>query len=135
MTHREPKRFFVYGMANGMRRHVLYVGVTGKLVKRVFQHKHKLIPGFTSRYNLTRLVYYESFFYPDAAIAREKELKGWLRRRKLQLIESANPHWDDLAARWYDIYKPDTGLGSPAPDPSLRLKNGCAQDDAGFENC
>jgi putative endonuclease len=84
--------FFVYIMTNGPRRHVLYIGVTGDIVRRVFQHKHKLIPGFSSRYNLTRLVYFETFVYPDAAIAREKELKGWLRRRKIELIASLNPH-------------------------------------------
>jgi putative endonuclease len=85
---------------------LLYIGVTGSLVRRVFQHKNKLIPGFTSRYNLTHLVHYERFFYPDAAIAREKQLKGWLRRRKIELIESMNPHWYDLAKDWYDVYKP-----------------------------
>jgi predicted GIY-YIG superfamily endonuclease len=59
---------------------VLYTGITGNLPHRVEQHKNKLIPGFTSRYNLTRLVYYEGFFHPDAAINREKEIKGWRRK-------------------------------------------------------
>jgi putative endonuclease len=72
---RKPKRFHVYIMTNGPRFHVLYTGITGNLGRRVFQHKNKLVPGFTSRYNLTRLVYYECFVYPDAAIAREKKLK------------------------------------------------------------
>jgi putative endonuclease len=100
------KRFFVYIMTNGPRRHALYTGITGNIIRRVFEHKRKLIPGFTSRYNLTHLVYFELFVYPDAAIAREKELKGWLRRRKIELIESLNPHWHDLAAHWYDTYRP-----------------------------
>jgi putative endonuclease len=103
---RKAKYFFVYVMTNGPRHHVLYIGITGNLVRRVFQHKNKLVPGFTSRYNLTHLVHYERFFYPDAAIAREKQLKGWLRRRKIELIESTNPHWYDLAKDWYDVYKP-----------------------------
>jgi len=104
---REPKRFFVYIMTNGPRSHVLYTGVTGNLPHRVFQHKNKLVPGFTSRYNLTRLVCFEEFVYPDAAIMREKEIKGWRRSKKTHLIESMNPLWRDLAERWTDIYKPD----------------------------
>ena len=74
---RKPKHFYVYIMTNRQRSHVLYTGATGHLVRRVFQHKNKLVPGFTSRYNLARLAYYERFVYPDAAIAREKEIKGW----------------------------------------------------------
>lgn len=76
------KRFFVYIMTNRPRSHVLYTGTTGNLPPRVFQHKNKLLPGFASRYNLTRLVYYEEFVYPDAAINREKEIKGWRRSRR-----------------------------------------------------
>ena len=129
---RKPKRFFVYIMTNGPRDHVLYIGVTGSLVRRVFEHKNKLILGFASRYNLTKLVYYETFFYPDGAIAREKQLKGRVRRRKIELIESTNPHWYDLAARWYNVFKPTQQQSQRStPDPSLRLKNGYAQDDAG----
>ena len=70
---RAPKQFFVYVMTNGPKPAVLYVGVTGDLRRRVWQHKNKLIPGFTTRYNLSRLVYYERFVYPDAAISRETE--------------------------------------------------------------
>jgi hypothetical protein len=64
------------------------------------------MPGFTSRYNLTRLVYYERFVYPDAAISREKEIKGWRRSKKIKLIESMNPRWEDLAKDWGNVYKP-----------------------------
>jgi len=103
---RKQKRFYVYIMTNRSRSHVLYTGITGDLQRRTFEHKNKLVPGFTSRYNLTRLVYYESFVYPDAAIRREKEIKGWLRSKKIRLIESMNPHWDDLAESWADVYKP-----------------------------
>ncbi len=73
---RQPRQFYVYIMTNRSRSHVLYTGVTGDLSRGVFEHKSKLVPGFTSRYNLTRLAYYECFFYPDAAIDREKEIKG-----------------------------------------------------------
>jgi predicted GIY-YIG superfamily endonuclease len=69
----KPKRFHVYIMTNRPRSHVLYTGVTGHLSRRVFEHKNKLVPGFTGRYNLTRLAYYECFFYPDAAIDRERK--------------------------------------------------------------
>ena len=71
---RPPKHFYVYIMTNGPRSHVLYTGVTGNLMRRVFEHKHKSYRGFTSRYNLTRLAYYEVFCYPDTAIDREKEI-------------------------------------------------------------
>jgi putative endonuclease len=103
---RKERRSYVYMMTNRPRSHVLCTGITGDLWRRVFEHKNKLVPGFTSRYNLTRLVYYESFVYPDAAIRREKEIKGWLRIKKIRLIESMNPHWDDLAESWWDVYKP-----------------------------
>jgi len=93
-------------MTNRPRSHVLYTGITGNLSRRIFQHKNRLVPGFTSRYNLTRLVYYERFVYPEAAIAREKEIKGWRRSKKIHLIEAMNPHWYDLAESWADIYKP-----------------------------
>ena len=78
--------------------------------RRAFEHKNKLVPGFTSRYNLTRLVYYQEFNYPDAAIAREKEIKGWRRGKKIRLIESMNPLWRDLAEKWQDVYKPDAAV-------------------------
>jgi len=112
---REPKRYYVYIMTNGPRSHVLYTGITGNLPHRVFQHKNKLLPGFTSRYNLTRLVYYECFVYPDTAISREKEIKGWRRSKKIRLIESMNPHWQDLAESWTDVHK-------PSPEAVARLK-------------
>ena len=99
-------------MTNCSRSRVLYTGITGNLKRRVWEHKNKIIPGFTSRYNLTRLVYHECFFYPDAAINREKEIKGWRRSKKIKLIESANTHWHDLAEHWGDVFKPASGSGS-----------------------
>jgi|ERR1700722_6521087 len=79
---RPPKQFFVYIITNGPKSAVPYTGITGDFPHRVWQHKNKLIAGFTSRYNLIRLVYYERFFYPDAAIDREKEIKGWRCAKK-----------------------------------------------------
>jgi len=93
---RPPKQSFVYIMTNGPKPAVLYTGITGNLVRHIWQHKNKLTPGFTSRYNLTQLAYYEPFFYPDAAITREKEIKGWRRGKKIKLIESMNPRWGGL---------------------------------------
>jgi putative endonuclease len=75
----------------------LYVGVTNNLLLRVRQHKSQSIDGFTSRYNLTQFVYYEQFDDIRDAIAREKQIKGWARAKKLALIESLNPDWIDLA--------------------------------------
>jgi len=105
-----PKQFFVYILSNGPRSATLYTGITGDLRRRVWQHKNKLVPGFTSRYNLTRLVYYECFYYPVAAITREKEIKGWRREKKIKLIGSMNPGWDDLAKDWQSQYTPDAAV-------------------------
>ncbi|MGB0010539.1 MAG: GIY-YIG nuclease family protein [Candidatus Sulfotelmatobacter sp.] len=104
---RPPKQFFVYTMTNAPKPAVLYTGITGNLPHRVWQHKNKLTPGFTNRYKLTQLVHYERFFYPDAAIDREKEIKGWRRSKKIKLIESMNPRWEDLAKDWENVYKPN----------------------------
>jgi putative endonuclease len=87
--------YYVYILASRSR--ALYVGVTNDLERRVQEHWAKLTPGFTARYKITRLVYFEDTPDISAAIAREKELKGWLRVRKVALIESMNPHWKDLS--------------------------------------
>lgn len=83
------RSYFVYIMSNESR--MLYVGVTNDVTKRAFQHKSKLIPGFTEKYNLYKLVYFEEFADIWAAIAREKQIKGWLRSRKVALVNSKNP--------------------------------------------
>ncbi len=75
----------------------LYIGVTSDLTKRVEEHRNKLVEGFTKKYNVTRLVYFEEFESIDLAIRREKQIKGWLRKKKIDLIESVNPEWKDLA--------------------------------------
>jgi putative endonuclease len=92
--------FFVYILTNASRRS-LYIGVTNALKVRVRQHRDKVHEGFTARYNVDRLVYYEAFQYIHAAIAREKALKGWTRARKLELIRSRNPQFRDLSAPWF----------------------------------
>lgn len=91
--------FYVYIMASRSR--VLYVGVTNDLARRVDEHKRGLVAGFTSRYRVTRLVYFEGFVDILDAIAREKEIKGWVRTRKTRLIDSSNPTWEDLADQWF----------------------------------
>ena len=86
---------FVYLLAS--RRHgTLYLGVTNDLVRRVFEHKTKAVPGFTARYGVDRLVWYETYDEPVLAITREKELKKWRRDWKVRLIEEQNPEWRDL---------------------------------------
>ena len=90
------RQFYVYILAS--RNGVLYVGMTNDLQRRLYEHKNKLVPGFTATYNVDRLVFYESL--PDAlqAIAAEKRIKGWRREKKVALIESANPMWRDLSS-------------------------------------
>ena len=78
----------------------LYTGVTSNLIRRVDEHKNKLIDGFTKKYNITKLVYYELTNEVTSAIAREKQIKGWLRKKKIALIESVNPRWKDLSEEW-----------------------------------
>jgi putative endonuclease len=124
---RKPKHFYVYIMTNNPRSHVLYTGITGDLPRRVHEHKSKLTPGFTSRYNLTRLVHCEMFAYPGDAIQREKEIKSWVRNKKIKLIESTNPHWHDLASDWHDLYKPVDR--SPADPRQIPRGLAATQDD------
>ena len=94
------KEYYVCIMTNRSR--TLYIGMTNNLERRVYEHKRKLIPGFTSRYNITQLVYYDMTNEVLDAIAREKQLKGWRRSKKIALIESANPEWRDLSDEWDD---------------------------------
>jgi len=78
----------------------LYIGMTGDLERRLAEHKLGVVEGFTKRYRLKRLVHFEQTSDVHAALAREKQLKGWTRRRKVALIRSTNPDWNDLAADW-----------------------------------
>jgi putative endonuclease len=81
---------------------VLYTGITHDLAGRVWQHKEGKIEGFTKRYNIDKLVYYESYADVNEAILREKQIKGWLRSKKVSLIEEDNESWEDLSQGWYD---------------------------------
>ena len=90
------RTFYVYIMASRSR--VLYVGVTNDLARRVNEHRQGAVPGFTTRYRVTRLVYFEEFADIRDAIAREKALKGWVRLRKTRLIDSRNPTWEELSS-------------------------------------
>lgn len=90
--------YFIYIMTN--RSKTLYTGVTSNLQRRVYEHKQKLAPGFTAKYNIDCLVYFETAIDPESTIAREKQIKGWTRTKKTALIESKNPAWVDLSAEW-----------------------------------
>ncbi len=97
--------YSVYILANTFQR--LYIGMTNNLEARLHEHKTKTNPNsFTAKYNIDKLVYSERFQYVGNAIAREKELKGWLRIRKIQLITAANPAWQDLSLEWGKPTKP-----------------------------
>jgi putative endonuclease len=95
------KSYFVYIMANSSR--MLYTGVTSDLEKRVFEHKNHIVEGYTKKYKIHKLVYFEETNDVHAAIEREKQIKGWLRRRKIALVESVNPGWQDLAETGLEI--------------------------------
>jgi len=92
---RTKKTLFVYILTN-KNHSVLYTGVTSNLVNRIIQHREKLIKGFTSKYNVNKLVYFEEVGDPEYAIKREKQIKGGSRQKKLDLIQSLNPDWEDL---------------------------------------
>jgi len=114
------KAYYVYMMTNKGRT-ALYTGVTNSLVRRVWQHREGTLPGFTSRYNVTVLVFYERFSDVRAAIAREKEIKGWNRSKKNDLVMSMNPGWDDLSVT-------QLGLG---PAPAKKWSDGKGWRSAG----
>src|SRR5687767_12624142 len=89
-----PKQYFVYILTN--KSNTLYIGVTNNLVRRLYEHKHKLIQGFTAKYNLSKLLYFEIFDDPQHAIAREKQFKGLTRAKKLAIVKITNPSFKDL---------------------------------------
>lgn len=112
---------YVYILSSKGKR--LYIGVTTKLEQRIWEHKSKSHPNsFTAKYNIDRLVYFERFATLPRAIAREKELKGWLRNRKIALIVASNPDWHDLSADWGKFIKPfrEEDLKPPQTFPSRR---------------
>ena len=89
------RQYYVYILASKIGG-TLYIGVTNNLVRRVYEHREKLAEGFTKRYNVARLIYFEVYFDIEAAITREKQMKKWNRAWKVRLIEESNPNWDDL---------------------------------------
>jgi putative endonuclease len=97
------KNYFVYILTNTSNK-VLYTGITSSLMRRVWEHKAKLIVGFTKKYNVDKLVYFESFNNPSEAIKREKQLKAGPRKKKLKLVNDFNPNWEDLY-NFEQIYK------------------------------
>jgi putative endonuclease len=93
------KNFYVYILTNPSNT-VLYTGITNDIVRRTYEHKGKEVKGFTSRYNVIKLVYYETYEDADSAIAREKQIKAGSRAKKIELIEKMNPKWKDLSKEW-----------------------------------
>ena len=91
--------YYVYIMSNYSK--TFYVGITSNLIKRVYEHKNKLLEGFTQKYNVTKLVYFEQTNDVNSAIAREKQIKAYRREKKIKLIESINPQWLDLSKEWF----------------------------------
>ena len=94
------KKFYVYIMAS--KTGTLYVGMTNNIKRRVYEHKHHLIPGFTDKYKVERLLHVETVNDPISAIKREKQIKAWRREKKVSLIDSINPQWKDLSQDWYE---------------------------------
>jgi putative endonuclease len=93
--------YYIYIIASRSR--ALYIGMTNNLLRRLHEHRHPTsMAGHAARYHIHRLVYYEIVEHPLVAIAREKQLKGWRRARKIERIEAGNPSWGDLAASWFD---------------------------------
>jgi putative endonuclease len=89
------KKYYVYIMTNSSK--TLYIGITNYLTRRIAEHKIGSVKGFTSKYNIRKLAYFEEHNNPRDAIIREKQLKGWLRQKKISLINSVNPDWKDLS--------------------------------------
>ncbi len=96
---RRPKIYYVYILTNPSQ-HPFYTGMTNDLYRRMSEHLDPLNDDYTARYHLTRLVYFEEFFDVREAIHREKEIKGWSREKKIALVNTKNPKWDDLAREW-----------------------------------
>lgn len=105
---------------------VIYTGVTNNLEKRTLEHKSKLIKGFTKKYNADKLVYFEVFHHPQDAIAREKQIKGWKREKKLSLIKSVNDGFKDLSEEWFACKRGDPSSVLRPPQDDAKT----AQDDA-----
>jgi putative endonuclease len=104
----------------------LYIGVTNNLERRICEHKQKLMPGFTRRYDVTRLVHFEVWGTPITAIAREKQIKGWRRSKKLALVSAMNPKWEDLSKAWFsttNVARKQAVIPSEARDPEQTVRH------------
>ena len=121
------KEYYVYIMTNKSR--TLYIGVTNNLRRRVYEHKNKLVAGFTSKYNIQFLVYYEAGSDIHSAIAREKQIKGWLREKKIALIDSMNPAWKDLSEEWFVDGKETTSENAYGQSSDPSVASTLPQDD------
>lgn len=99
--YKTSHQYYIYILAS-QKNGTLYIGVTNDIERRVLEHKEKINEGFSSRYNINRLVYFESFQYINDAILREKRLKKWNRQWKINLIEEENKEWNDLSEDWYN---------------------------------
>jgi putative endonuclease len=127
---RKRKTYFLYiiGSLSG----TLYVGMTSRLETRIRQHKKHVTEGFASKYEVDRLLYWESYDDVRKAIDREKQLKGWRRAKKIQLIESLNPHWVDLSRSWYERSEEHSGRdASTSPARPRAAEPNFAQHDKG----
>ena len=100
MYQKPRPEYYVYILTNSSR--TLYIGVTNDLVRRVYQHRQMLVEGFTKKYNVSWLVYYEQTQDVKAAILREKQIKAWRREKKVELVDVMNPEWKDLSSGWYE---------------------------------
>lgn len=92
--------YYVYILTNWDNK-VIYTGVTNNLERRIYEHKNKLVDGFTKKYNVNKLVYYDGTTDVKSAISREKQIKGWTRKKKNDLVETMNPNWEDLSKQWH----------------------------------
>ena len=99
--HKNAHQYYLYLLTN-KKNGTLYIGVTNNLERRLFEHKNKLVDGFTKRYNLNKLVYFETYQFVNDIIKREKNMKKWKRQWKIDLIEQDNPNWKDLSKDWFE---------------------------------
>ncbi|HEU5401005.1 MAG TPA: GIY-YIG nuclease family protein [Terriglobales bacterium] len=126
--------YYVY-ILQSISRRVLYIGVTGDIEHRMFQHKRHVFDGFAAKYQCERLVYDERWQWVHDAIRRDKQLKGWRREKKEWLITQGNPHWKDLSKEWWDELQRVWAAAERTKGPSTPAANSgaCAQDDTGRE--
>ena len=99
--HKNIHHYYLYLLTN-KKNGTLYIGVTNNLERRLFEHKNKLVDGFTKRYNLNKLIYFETYQFVNDAIKRERNMKKWKRQWKIDLIERDNPNWKDLSKDWFE---------------------------------